>query len=262
MSVSLELRRPAIRTGVVRVRVGVYVDGYNLYYGARGLCGRSTPGWRWLDLRALAEHLIASRSRWTGASVANITYCTARINGASNAVGQREQDVYLRALAHTGSATRISYGTYVSRVATAPLAVKGRNGKPVLVEPSWPILVQDAAGADVPGATFMASVARREEKGSDVNVASHLLIDVLTDVVDAAIVISNDSDLAFPIQVACERVPVGLVNPTKGVRAGTLAGLPTDGAGNHWWYRLEPGDLHAHQLPAVVAPRIVKPAPW
>ncbi|WP_053204375.1 NYN domain-containing protein [Jiangella muralis] len=244
------------------MRVGVYVDGYNLYYGARGLCGRSTPGWRWLDLRALAEHLIALRAQWVGAVVDNVTYCTARISGASNPVGQREQDVYLRALAHTGSATRISYGTYVARVATAPLAVKGRNGKPVLVEPSWPIMVQDAAGADVPGATFMASIARREEKGSDVNVASHLLIDVLTDVVDAAIVISNDSDLAYPVRIARARVPVGLVNPTKGVRAGKLAGLPSDGAGNHWWYRLEPADLRAHQLPAVVTDRIVKPAPW
>ncbi|HEY7200404.1 MAG TPA: NYN domain-containing protein, partial [Candidatus Dormibacteraeota bacterium] len=31
------------------MRVGVYVDGFNLYYGARGLCGRGTAGWRWLD---------------------------------------------------------------------------------------------------------------------------------------------------------------------------------------------------------------------
>jgi hypothetical protein len=36
-----------------RVRIGVYVDGFNLYYGARGLCGRGTPGWRWLDLRGV-----------------------------------------------------------------------------------------------------------------------------------------------------------------------------------------------------------------
>lgn len=107
----------------------------------------------------------------------------------------------------------------------------------------------------------MAS-ARREEKGSDVNVASNLLIDVLTNAVDAAVVISNDSDLAYPIQVARQHVPIGLVNPTRGVRAGKLAGSPTDGAGNHWWYRLEAADLYAHQLPAIVSPRIRKPAPW
>lgn len=244
------------------MRVGVYIDGYNLYYGGRGLCGRSTPGWRWLDLRAMVQDVIAARSKWSGAVIENVTYCTARISGASNAEGQREQDVYLRALDHTSSATRISYGTYVSRVATAPLARKGANGKPILVEPAWPIMIRDSAGQDVPGATFMASVARREEKGSDVNVASHLLIDVLTRAVDAAVVISNDSDLAYPIEVARQHVPVGLVNPTKGVRAGKLAGDPSDGAGNHWWYRLEAADLYAHQLPAVVSPRIRKPAPW
>jgi len=244
------------------MRVGVYIDGYNLYYGARGICGRSAPGWRWLDLRAMVEDIIATRSQWSGVVVENVTYCTARISGASNAEGQREQDVYLRALAQTNSATRISYGTYVARVATAPLARKGPNGKPVLVEPDWPIMIQDSAGQDVPGATFMASVARREEKGSDVNVASHLLIDVLTQAVDAAVVISNDSDLAYPIEVARKHVPVGLVNPTKGVRAGKLAGDPAEGAGNHWWYRLEAADLYAHQLSAAVSPRIRKPAPW
>lgn len=244
------------------MRVGVYIDGYNLYYGARGLCGRSTLGWRWLDLRGLAEDLIDSQSEWAHPTVESITYCTARISGASNPVGQREQDVYLRALAYTDSATKISYGTYVARVATAPLARRGPSGKPLLISPDWPIMVQDGLGRDVPDARFMASVARREEKGTDVNVASHLLIDVLTGDVDAAVVVSNDSDLAYPISVARSRVPVGLVNPTQGFRAGKLAGLPGDGAGNHWWYRLTPTDLYRHQFPAVVSPRIIKPTPW
>lgn len=244
------------------MRVGVYIDGYNLYYGARAICGRSTSGWRWLDLRGMAEAVISSRSRWVDVSIARIVYCTARISGASNPEGQREQDVYLRALARTGSATTISLGTYVSRVTTAPLALKGPSGKPVLVRSDWPIVIQDGEGRGVPDAVFMASVARREEKGSDVNVASHLLIDVLTCAIDAAVVISNDSDLAFPVEVARGRVPVGLVNPTRGMRAGRLAGSPGDGVGNHWWCRLEADDPYAHQLPTTVSSRIVKPAPW
>jgi hypothetical protein len=48
------------------VRIGMYVDGYNLYYGGRGLCGRGKPGWRWLDLRSLADRLVAQRSGWAG----------------------------------------------------------------------------------------------------------------------------------------------------------------------------------------------------
>lgn len=170
--------------------------------------------------------------------------------------------VYLRALERAGSVTQISYGNYVARVATAPLATAGRNGKLVISHPQWPLMVQDGAEQDVPDARFMASVARREEKGSDVNVASHLLIDVLTRAVEAAVVVSNDSDLAYPVAFARGRVPIGLVNPTKGYRAGKLAGEHTDGVGNHWWYQMQPSDWYGHQLPATVGPRITRPPEW
>jgi len=244
------------------MRIGVYIDGYNLYYGGRGLCGRSTPRWRWLDLRSLANHLITTHPRWENPTIETITYCTARISGASNPVGQREQDVYLRALERSGSVTQISYGNYVARVATAPLATAGRNGKPVISHPQWPLMVQDGAEQDVPDARFMASIARREEKGSDVNVASHLLIDVLTGALDAAVVISNDSDLAYPVTFARGRVPIGLVNPTRGYRAGKLAGDHTDGVGNHWWHQMQPSDWYDHQLPTTIGSRITKPQEW
>lgn len=244
------------------MRVGVYIDGYNLYYGGRGLCGRSTRGWRWLDLRALTADLVAAHSCRHSAVIERVTYCTARVSGASNPAGQHEQDIYLRALERSGSATQISYGNYVARVATAPLAIAGRNGKPLISHPRWPLVVQDGAEQDVPAARFMASVARREEKGSDVNVASHLLIDVLTQTVDAGVVVSNDSDLAFPITFARDQIPVGLVNPTKGYRAGKLAGIHTDGVGSHWWYQMQPSDWYAHQLPPTIGSRIIKPQEW
>lgn len=50
------------------MRVGVYIDGFNLYYGGRGLCGKGTAGWRWLDVRALAARLVTGHSSWTGAT--------------------------------------------------------------------------------------------------------------------------------------------------------------------------------------------------
>lgn len=107
----------------------------------------------------------------------------------------------------------------------------------------------------------MASVARREEKGSDVNVATHLLQDVLTHRIKAAVVISNDSDLKLPIEVTKRHVPVGLVNPTKGFPAGALNGSPTAGAGGHWWYQLRPDDFTEHQLPPQVG-RLRRPVGW
>ena len=73
----------------------------------------------------------------------------------------------------------IEYGTYVSRVKTAPLAVKDAHDRPQLVGPAWPVMIQDSHGRPVNDAVLMVSHASREEKGSDVNVAAHLLLDVL-----------------------------------------------------------------------------------
>jgi hypothetical protein len=76
----------------------------NLYYGGRGLMGaRGLPGWRWLDLRALADALVGKYSTWSGARIERVVYCTARIDGANNASGAADQNVYLRALRASGS---------------------------------------------------------------------------------------------------------------------------------------------------------------
>lgn len=243
------------------MRVGVYIDGFNLYYGARSSCGRSTPGWRWLDLRSLATDLVAERADWAGATVTRIVYCTAMINGASNPAGYADQDIYLKALLSSHSVDHIEYGYYVSRVKSAPLATKDRKGRPVLAHAQWPILVQDSAGAPVQSATFMVSYAYREEKGSDVNVASHLIMDVLLGNVDAAIVISNDSDLRYPLQQARKRAPLGTVNPSPAFLAGALSGLAGEGAGGHWWRKLIAKDFHDHQLPDP-AGSYARPSGW
>jgi hypothetical protein len=245
------------------VRVGVYVDAFNLYYGARNLCGRSTPGWRWLDIRSLASSLVAARQNWAGAAVDRVVYCTARIDQATNPSGHIDQDVYLKALRASGSVDLIEYGYYVARVKQAPLAVRapGPAGVPQLVRPHWPVMVQDGVGNQLPNSVFLVSYANREEKGSDVNVASHLLVDVLTGGVDAAVVISNDSDLRFPVHFARTRVPVGVVNPSPNRLAGALRGQAGVGVGRHWWHQLIAADLTAHQL-SDPAGRYRRPPGW
>jgi len=132
------------------VRVGVYVDGFNPYYGARGLCGRGTPGWRWLDLRALAGRLVG-QSPWPEPAVSSVVYCTARISGASNPQGQRDQDVYLRGLQAAAAVDVLELGTYVSRVATAPLAVAGPHGRPVVTTAAWPVVARTPRSSPCPG---------------------------------------------------------------------------------------------------------------
>jgi hypothetical protein len=89
------------------------------------------------------------------------------------------------------------------------------------------MMVKNAAGVDEPEAIFMVSTAHREEKGSDVNVASLLLLDVLGGEVDAMVVVSNDSDLALPVRAVRERVPVGLVNPVRATSLATCRGALT-----------------------------------
>ena len=68
------------------MKVGIYIDGLNLYYGGRSHFGRDAPGWRWLDVRQLAERLIAQRHDWTtrGAVLERVVYCTAFIEGCLN----------------------------------------------------------------------------------------------------------------------------------------------------------------------------------
>ena len=109
------------------------------------------------------------------------------------------------------------------------------------------------------------SVARREEKGFDVNVAAHLLRDVLRgqpgqQPIQAAVIISNDSDIKLPIDQARQFVPVGLINPSRNYTVGALSAQPTVGVGNHWWYQLTAADFRACQLldPTGSVP---KPAP-
>lgn len=243
------------------MRVGVYVDGYNLYYGGRNACGRGTPGWRWLDIRALSTTLVNEQTQlWPTATVSRVVYCTARINGGANPSGAADQDVYLKALLAASSVDHIEYGTYISKVIYRPLATPNRRGRPVLATPQWPIKVQ-RHGVPEPDANFMVAVGTWEEKGSDVNVASHLLVDILTNAVDAAVVISNDSDLRLPVHQAWARVPVGVVNPGSGYTAGDLSAAPAGGAGHHWWRTLTSSDYIGHQLPHPAA-TYRKPLGW
>lgn len=244
------------------MKVGVYVDGYNLYYGGRKQLGK-VPGWRWLDVRGLVTDLVAAQRGWPDATVDRVVYCTAQIDQGFNPAGHAEQYAYLQALLASGSVDHIEYGKYVTGVKARPLAVRAnsRRGSPQLVTPQWPVMVQAPLGHETQDAVFMVSTLHQEEKGSDVNVATHLLLDVLTGAVDAAVVVSNDSDLKLPVVRARDHVPVGMVNPSGGHVAGDLRGHPADGVGGHWWRSLGADDFTDHQLPDPIG-TITKPVPW
>jgi len=89
------------------------------------------------------------------------------------------------------------------------------------------------------GIPAYAHVYKTEEKGSDVNIATHLLNDGYKGLYELAVLVTNDSDLCEPIRVVRQELHlgVGLLNPyqnqsrallrhalfVKQIRSGVLA---------------------------------------
>lgn len=160
----------------------VYVDGFNLYYGAV----KDTP-YKWLNIRRLGELLLPDHS------IARIKYFTARVSARrSDPDKPTRQQIYLRAL-RTLPDLEIIYGSFLSHDVMMPVA-------------------EPAAG----GPRF-AKVTRTEEKGSDVNIAAHLVHDAYQHNFQAAVLITNDSDLLEPIRIVRHqlRLDVGILNPHR-----------------------------------------------
>lgn len=158
----------------------VYVDGFNLYY--RALRG---TGFRWLDLRQLAETLFPD------AEIRRICYFTALLTARPDNPGQPlRQLIYLRAL-ETLPGLEIYYGDFRARVKLRRLA-----------EP-------------VPGLPEYVRILDSEEKGTDVNLATRLLIDGFNGDYEQAVIVSNDSDLASPMRYVRDELKrkVTVVNP-------------------------------------------------
>lgn len=67
----------------------------------------------------------------------------------------------------------------------------------------------------VPGKPRTVDVIKTEEKGSDVNIASHMIDDGYKGLYQAVILVSNDSDLVEPVRIVREelRKPVIVLNP-------------------------------------------------
>ena len=70
------------------MRIRVYVDGFNLYYGA--LKGTQ---FKWLNLVELARHVLPAYH-----TIDKLIYFTARVSGVSNRRAPARQQVYLNAL--------------------------------------------------------------------------------------------------------------------------------------------------------------------
>lgn len=188
-----------------------------------------------------------------------MAYCASCITGSSES--GNDQDTYIRALQKTESLDHVEFGNFVERVNIGPLAVEGPNRRPSLVDPSQLQVVGDTPGIRITSDRVLVSYSRREEKGSDVNVASHLLIDVYDARIDAALVVSNDSDLEFAVRCARTKVPVGMVNPSRNRLAGKLKDDGKSGISGHFSTQLTVDDFKRSQLPPQVG-ALTRPKGW
>lgn len=213
------------RTGL---RTIVYIDGFNFYYGAI----KDTP-YKWLDLEALCQLLLPDDL------IVKIRYFTTRVQNTPNDPQKTvRQQTYLRALA-TLPLLEAHFGHYITR------PVRMRLANPPPTGSRWVV------------------VLKTEEKGSDVNLATHLLLDAFKKRCELAVVISNDADLTEVIRVAQSDlgIKVGLVNPhPRAHRSRKLHELPC-----LFFKQIPRQALAGAQLPDIVHDEqgeIRKPSDW
>jgi hypothetical protein len=207
------------------IKTNVYIDGFNFYYGAL----RKTP-YRWVNIRRLCELLLPKNT------VAEIKYFTALVSARPSDLDQPvRQQLYLRAL-HTLPGVSVHLGHFLSHEVTMPLVVPPGQRQ-----------------------TY-ARVIKTEEKGSDVNLATHLLHDAHMGRFDVAVVVSNDSDLLEPIKIVRGQLgkKVGILNPHPNPSRALLPHID-------FIKPIRAGALRAAQFPPVLQDNhgtFTKPPAW
>jgi hypothetical protein len=203
----------------------VYVDGFNLYYG----CLKGT-GHRWLDVNRMCQLLLPQHE------IATIKYFTAKVSGRPGKPDlPNRQELYFRAL-RTLPNIEIILGHFLETTARMVLA-------------SSPL--------DQPR---FAQVRKMEEKGSDVNLAVHLVHDGHRGKYDVAILVTNDSDLIEAVRIVRSDLglPVGILCPYR---------RPSVGLSHHATFvkPIRTGVLASSQFPATLHDakgQFTKPARW
>jgi len=204
----------------------VYVDGFNLYYGAvKG------TAYKWLDIQKMVQLILPKNQ------ILKIKYFTALVNARPKDPDQPiRQQMYLRAL-RTIPNLEIIYGHFLTHPVRLPL-----------VNP-------------IPGQNSYAEVIKTEEKGSDVNIATHLLHDGYQGAYGVAIVISNDSDLVEAIKIVRNELNKGVIvlNPRPNSPSQELKRTAT------FVKDIRQGVLAASQFPNTLQDKngtFTKPASW
>lgn len=209
-------------------RTAVYVDGFNLYYTT--LKGSN---YKWLDLKGLCQRVLRPEN-----DIITVKYFTADVSPTTSDPQMHvRQQVYLRALRAHIPEIEIIKGLFTSHVVTKKLhpPINGHRH---------------------------AEVLERKEKGSDVNLAVHLVNDAWRDQFDCAVIISGDSDLAESMRLVKQYHPgkiLGLLTCKKGTSKEMVNC-------SDFTRHITANALAQSQMPDEIAPSqgnpIRKPADW
>ena len=211
-------------------KTNFYIDGFNLYYRLL----ESNPRLKWLNLHRWC-HLLLPK-----ATINRIRYFTALVDARPDDLDQpNRQQIYWRALS-TLPTVSIHLGQFKTRTKRVRVA------KP-------------------PPLTILARIS--EEKGSDVNLATMLLVDAFKGDFEQAVVISDDSDLKLPIQMVIQELglTVGVLNPQQKPAQPNLPRASQLQSVASFYRVLRLGPLMGSQFPKTLTDTIgtiTKPPTW
>ena len=165
--------------------VNIYVDSFNLYHGLleRGPGGRAPDkesGRRWLNLVSVSKAMSDKHFGEKKSKIGKVYLFTAPVESApEDKQMPRRQESLFRALKHAG--VEIVFGHFSKHIrsmkAVHPSELKSENFN------SW------------------IEVWGKEEKRSDVNLAAYMVRDAAKGKMDAAILISHDTDFKGAVDI-------------------------------------------------------------
>jgi len=205
-------------------KTNVYIDGFNLYFG----CLRNTP-YKWLNLAEFCRQSLPPHFQ-----IHRIRYFTALVQSRTDPQQIVRQQTFIRALQTIPNLT-VHYGHFLNSVVSMRLAVPPPTG------------------------SLYVRVIKTEEKGSDVNIATYLLMDAYEGDFEAAVVVTDDSDLAEPIRIVRHRLKHHVTVLSPRGRSRELSLVATR------FRQIEPRVLAASQFPPTLTDAhgtIVKPSSW
>lgn len=211
-----------------------YIDGFNLYHGAlKGTLHK------WLNPDMLCKALFPTLN------FILIRYFTAIVKPyPHDSQAPFRQQIYLKALKTINNIDVCDKGYYELR--------KG-------IYPQFPLVYLNHSKP-----SLVVQISKAIEKGTDVNIASFLLLDTFQNKFDEAVIISNDADLITPIEMVVTKFnkKVHVVNPhrTK-VPNGKLISVASS-----YQMPITPAILSSCQLPPQVSSTtgaiLGKPPTW